>query len=856
MSGLAGLDAIGLRNLGERKGRSLLTAAGITLGVALFVGALIAAATTSRATGALADEAAGQADVLVTSHGGVAANLINPTDTGSTSTSDLARLATLSGVEAAEGVVGFPTVFEASSGERTALAVNQVLAQSSLVGVDLQAGDVFPVRTTEGRLPVAAADEVALPHELADDLGVSVGETLRASTPTGERTLTVVGVLAEEGVGRLGAVGFTSLETAQIVAGRAPDSLAFIALRLGSAQVVQDWIDTNEAAIGGGLSAVPASIAVDRLQEQLNMLAGIMTVMAAAVLFSGGYLIHLTLSMTVVERTRLYGTLHALGATRPQVRRVVVLEAVGMGAAASVVGVGLGVAVAVALNVVTARALSWVGSPSLYVAPWALAAGLAFGLVTSVLAALIPARRAARLDPIAAIRETDASPPPRPVGWLLGAAMLLAGLAGLGTSSQAVQTLALLAVLIGATRLVPPLVQPLAATVRGLVTRLSPGTGEVAVLHLAKEPSRSAATLALVMTLMATTFAVGALTVSFVRSLEDEVDRTFTNDLLLTAASSFPPDFVAAVSDHPDVRAASSWSRASTFHVDDSDGDGGSFVFLDVIDPATYFDMASYWWTEGDDASAQALLERGRAVIVPAPFAERLKIGRGDSIELRTSQGTVEFEVAALARISNVPVRLVVGVKDGRELFGVAQASMLALQVRDGVDPADAAAAIERDLGAQATFIVSTASDLRADARAQILGISNGFFVLLLLGGLVGLFGLANTLAVSIIQRVREIGVLRALGATRVQVGSMAIVEAVTLVAIAVALSVPLGWLISGPLLGATTSALGDFDAPLIVPWVMVPVIAGLGLVLGGTAAVWPARRAARTEIDSALRFE
>jgi len=304
------------------------------------------------------------------------------------------------------------------------------------------------------------------------------------------------------------------------------------------------------------------------------------------------------------------------------------------------------------------------------------------------------------------------------------------------------------------------------------------------------------------------------------------------------------------------VGAASPLSRASTFIVDQSDGAGGSFVYLDVIDPVSYFDMASYWWIDGDDATARALLERGRAVIIPAPLATRLDVGRGDPVVLRTSEGPVAFEVAGIAQLSNIPVKLVVGDKDGRDLFGVAQPSGLAIQVTRGTDVAAAAAALEQDLGPRSTFIVATAGDLRADSRAQILGISNGFFVLLLLAGLIGLFGLANTLAVSILQRLREIGILRAIGATRTQVGSMAVVEAVTLVTIAFALSVPLGALISGPLINVTTASLGDFDAPLVLPWVMVPIVATIGLVVGGAAAVWPARRAAATEIDSALRFE
>jgi putative ABC transport system permease protein len=346
------------------------------------------------------------------------------------------------------------------------------------------------------------------------------------------------------------------------------------------------------------------------------------------------------------------------------------------------------------------------------------------------------------------------------------------------------------------------------------------------VLHLAKERTRSAYTLALVMLVMAMALATASLWTSFTQSFDRGLERIYGDDLGLLASSAVTPAFLAALEDHP------------------------------AIDPDAYLQVADFGMVDGDRASLAAALRAGGALVLPAPAAERLGVGRGDTVTLRTTDGELPFTVAATVEFNNSPTTIHVGAVDGRERFGIAGSRNLVLGVADGWEPAAAAEAVEADLGHLATFITVSTDDRKADTRAQIAGGLNGFIVLILLTAVVGAFGLANTLAVSITQRSREIGVLRAIGARRRQVQAVAVVEAATLVAVAFVLAVPLGALISGPLLRTVAATIGDFTLEHRLPWASVPLLALAGAVIGAAAAGFPARRAAALDIDTALRFE
>jgi putative ABC transport system permease protein len=602
-----------------------------------------------------------------------------------------------------------------------------------------------------------------------------------------------------------------------------------------------------------GVSLVRSEDALGPVRGQVQALTASLLVVGAGILFTAGFLIYLTLSLSVAERTRLYGTVHALGATPRQVRRVVVAEALAVGLLGSVIGSGLGVGIAMVLRWATARLLAIIGGGGLVIRPTTFVAGIAMGVVTTVASALGPARRAARVEAIEAIRTTT-DPPPERDRWKRGLVLVVTGgtLLVVGTSTTVLGA-AVILVLLGSIWLVPPMIGPLASVLGRVTARASRGVGRVAVEHLVAERTRSAYTLALVMLVMAMAIAGAAIHVSFTSSIDRQNDAEFAGGLTLFAASTFPDTMVQEVAEQPGVVAVTARGNGTAAIV----GKGPDRdVIVRSLDADTFFDVSGFRFETGDPDAVRAGFARGRSVVVPKSTAHNLGVEVGDELVLSTAEGPVPFRVVATVELSNIPAVLIVSDQDGRSLFSITGNNEVQIRLEPGADAATVGHALERDLAERGPFLVVTTDQLKADTRAQIGAGINGFFILILLAGVVGMFGLANTMVVSVTTRLREIGVLRAVGARRAQVRRMVMIEAVTLVLVAVVLAVPLGIALSRPLLQAVQATLVDTTVDYAFPLAVVPVLTVVGLVVAVLASLWPVRRAVTTDIDVALRYE
>jgi putative ABC transport system permease protein len=253
----------------------------------------------------------------------------------------------------------------------------------------------------------------------------------------------------------------------------------------------------------------------------------------------------------------------------------------------------------------------------------------------------------------------------------------------------------------------------------------------------------------------------------------------------------------------------------------------------------------------GTGAGAVAML-----LELPAASAGRLGVGVGDEVVLATVEGDVPFRIVATADVGSTGTTVITSNDAGGRYFAIDAPRDLLVGLAPRADRDATAAAIEDGLADRATFLVSTFEDERADVRAQLGGAIDGFFVLLLLAGAMGVLGLANTMAVTTLQRTRELAVIRGLGARRAQVRSMILMEASTLVAVACLLGVLLGALVARPVLAAVVEGLGDLTIHYHVPWPILPVIALAAVVAAGLAAVPPIRRVNVADIEQAMRVE
>lgn len=829
------VGALGPRSFRRNAGRYVLTAVGIALGVGVVFGILLTNESITRTL----DRQLGGGDPSIVSvvpagaYGGdVAAPLVD-------------KAAKLPGVAAAYGSLGFTTPVEGGKdrvfvyGARTAKGVAQAPRTAS--------GGKAP--HLRGREPAAGRDEVVLGGGgVVKVLHAQLGGQVTLTTPTGPRTYTVSGIL-EFSSPNVRAGVETSMGAVQRATGRG-DVLDAFTIQLGRGVTRRAWVDEHSDALGPAVRIVGGNPGLEDLRNLYDTLRGGFAALAAVAMFVGAFLVFLTLSMVVIERTRLYGTLRAVGATRGQVLRVLVSEALALGVVGTVGGLVLGLGVGAGFMSLTAH-LYGIPQPRFTVPPAAWVEAVAVGVLVTLLAALIPARRAASLSPVEAIRGSYADEQRVSRWWIVGAVCLAAGVALAGLVRSSVDQVSSPLILLGAVLLAPLVTAPLALAAGRFSARLAPALGEIGVLHLVKERRRSAYTLALVMVVLALILAVGGVHRSYRATQELSLARSLPADLAVTSGQRVDNEYEQRVGETPGVQAVTELRFGDAQVL----GRGREHVFLTIVDPSTFFAVQPVPWSDGSDASARDALLRGNAVALPQGLARRFGVRRGGTVAIATSVGTRRFKVAGTYPTNDAQARITVGLLDARRYFNAGPANVLAVRVTPGRDATAVGHAIERRMADHGGAFTRPTSLDKARFRKSLDDYFRLSYAVLLVAGAMGLLGLGNTLAMSVVRRTREIGVLRAVGAYRSQVRRLVVVEAATLSIVALVLAIPLGWLLSVTILRSSETALGVVIA-YRAPWALIPAVGGLAVLSAGIASVAPARRASRVEPVTALRFE
>jgi putative ABC transport system permease protein len=400
--------------------------------------------------------------------------------------------------------------------------------------------------------------------------------------------------------------------------------------------------------------------------------------------------------------------------------------------------------------------------------------------------------------------------------------------------------------------LVPLLLRPVSSLLGKLTNRMARGVGDIAVLHLVKERSRSAYTLALVMVVMAMLLATGGLYLSVRNGIGEIVDRQFGADVFVQARVPDDGTFGAKLAREPGVKHITP-IRFGFASAIDSKGKQRDF-FIRTIEPDSYFAVSSYFWKHGNDTDAKNALTRGGAVIVSEEVARELDAKVGDKITINTINGKHTFAVAATYIGAAGPPEISMGIKDARTYLSASRPFAYALSVKPGTSPDKVQSSIKTSLASYQPD-TQTSADAKNQARDQISTYFQIVYAILLIAAIVGLLGLANTLAMSVLQRFREIGILRAIGVTRSQAWRMVLVESTTMGLTAFVLSIPLGILLTYLVVRGTSQGFG-FSIPTIYPWIWIPFVALFGIFIAVVAAIAPGRRAARLQVVTALQYE
>jgi putative ABC transport system permease protein len=837
---------VALRQLLGHKLRLALTALAVALGVAFVAGTFVLSDTMTKAFDGLYQGLSKGTDVTVQ-----AANAFDSIENiGVTRPIDqslVKQLRTVPGVAGAGGGISGYALVIAKDG--TSMQPGGAPTIGASVFDDRALAGGFSFRA--GRAP-SGPTEMVLDKATAAKAGYALGDRVPVVFQTGRAEFTLVGISGfGESDSLLGAtVASFDLHTAQKHLGQ-PGKVNEIRLRADSGVSADQLRDRVAAQLPSGIEALTTTDLTAQQSKQtaegLQFFTTFLLVFAMVSLLVGAFLIWNTFSVLVAQRTREIALLRAVGARRGQVMTGVVLEALIVGAVSSAAGLGLGLGLALGLHALLASIGIDLPTTSLVLAPRTVVVTFAVGIVITVVSALVPARAATKVAPIAALREaTPAEKAPSRWRTLAGLALTAAGVVVLILAATSVSLslvgLGVLAAFIGLVVLGPDLARLTARLVRhGRPT----GWG-MAARTIGRSPRRSATT-ALALTIgLALVTAVTVTASSTKASVTDLLDRTSKADLIVMsssqAAQGFSPEVAQALRSVPgvDTVAEMRFTRAKVY---------GGISSVAALPPdaekAVDLQVGSGSFTS---------LDRGTiAVSTDEAKARGLKVG--DTVDVVfTETGSVPLKVVATyGNDAFLNASYVVSLSEIDQHVSTKLDSAVLVTAAPGTDPTALRKAATTALtGFPGLSIDDPAGFAANQAKSidQLLGIVTA---LLLLAVIVALLGIVNTLALSVLERTRELGLLRAVGAQRTQVTALVRREAVLMAGLGALVGVALG-------VGAGVAlarGLSDMGLQVVdVPWLRLVVYLLAALAAGVLAAWAPGRRAARVDVLRAVTAE
>jgi putative ABC transport system permease protein len=721
-----------------------------------------------------------------------------------------------------------------------------------------------PLTLVEGAWP--GPNEVVIDKETASKEDFEVGETVGVQVEGPVEELRVSGITQFSSgltIGGATLAGF-DLPTAQRLmkkVGRL-DEIAVAAKPDVSdeelaAEIEEILPDGTQVKTGGAQASDDAA----ETNEFITFLQGFLLAFGGIALFVGAFVIANSLSITIAQRTRELATLRTLGASRRQVLRSILAESLIVGVVASVVGLFLGLLLAEGLFWLFEAVGFTLPNTGLVFLPRTAVVALLAGVLVTVFASLRPALRATRVPPIAAVREGATLPPGRfaryrwigaVVTIVLGFAALLYGLFGSGLSTTAVLVwmgLGALLIFLGVALFSSHLVSPLARLLGWPGARFGGVAGTLARQNALRNTQRTASTAAALMIGLALVTLVATLAAGIVQTFRGAVDdlwKESESDYAITAQNNFSPipvDAADAAAQAPRVVAVMN-VRTGEVRV------FGETTFATAVDP-TARELINLTWKEGSQDVLANLGDDG--AFVDDGYADDYDLVVGDPVDLTFPSG--EIRRFAVEGIFDPP--------SGGSPFGSVTVSTAAwdeevenprnlytfLAVEGDVTDENTQA-LEAALADFPNAKVSTREQFIDNQISALNSILNILYVLLALSVLVSLFGIVNTLVLTVFERTREIGMLRAIGMTRRQIRRMIRWESIITALIGAAIGIVLGIVLAALLIARVDFIDFAFPTGQVVIFVLAAILVGI------VAAVFPARRAAKLDPLRAISYE
>jgi putative ABC transport system permease protein len=855
--------ALVLRGFLQRKLRVLLTAIAIALGVALMAGTYILTDTINNSFAGIFKTADKNSSVVITPTESLGSNVT--AETSPITDAMLERVRQVPGVAKAAGSIFTTGTFLNLHGKRLT-TTNAPAFVGSPEPEPFKS--FFPV---QGRF-AATADEVALDQATVERAHLKLGDQIEIAAKAPVKRYTLVGILkfaSGQSFGGAGTALLTLAEARRITGEQGRfDQLDVAAASGVSPDQLRDRIRAVlPRTVTVRTGAQQAAKETSNLEENLGFLRTFLLVFAYVALFVGAFIIFNTFSITVAQRTREFGLLRTLGASRRQILRSVIFEGILLGVTGSVLGLLAGIGIAPALDQLFKAFGADLPDSGTVLEARTIVVSLLAGTIVTLLAGLAPALRATRVPPIAALREGVEIPPRAPLTRGRYAVPILLGLVVLRLVISIVQgdgagTIAII-VAIGLVIMYVRLRQrsrgrhyrvvPALARVVGTLVSWRGITGRLARENAIRQPGRTMVTAAALMIGLALVTFVAVLADGTKASIDKAVSRSFAGDLIVENSQSggeqgIPTLVAPALRRVPGV--ASVTPIAFTVGRPHGSSENASIT---AIEPASFQRAYRIEWKQGSAATLLGLDETG--AIATKGYAEKHHLKVGQRVTLLTpSEKHVTLTIRGIATdearlLANFTITLPLA----RTQFGVREDALDFVSYTPGVSNAQVQPAVDRLLAASFPQAKSrTAAQFKQDQANQIDTLLTLIYVLLALSVIVSLFGIVNTLILSIYERTRELGMMRAIGTSRKQVRQMIRYESIITALIGGVLGIVVG-VLGGVILGLVLSGSGFV---LSIPFGTLAILLLVSALAGVIAAQAPARRAARLDMLQALASE
>lgn len=844
---------LAIRYLRGRRLRTALTTLAIVFGVMLLFGlnGILPAMMQSLQSSMVA--ATGKTDLVVTSK-----------STGVFPMTVVDAVSRTDGVAASTPILRVPVALQANK---------YPIGTVSIIGVDPEtAVTVRPYPVANGRFLTAedltfgrswtglgTDPAVTLPASTATALGLGVGDTFEVPSAFGTTKLDVVGVLDVLTVPG-NDEAYVALPVAQAMLGTG-DRISEVdaAIKSGADRAVVTA--TVQKAVGAAYNTGGVEN-TSSLFASLKIGAFIINMFGVFALVMAGFIILNTFRTVVSERRHDIGMLRAIGASRRTILGMFLTESLAQG----VLGTVLGIAAGYALSSLAMSGLSSiyndllhlsVGKPVFLPSTWALAIGMGVGV--TVLSALIPARAAARITPLDAMRPQMGDVYEKVVtkrAWA-GAVIIAFAVAGLASHNSGLVGASSVVFLVGLSLLTPALVKPVTDAFGKAINLTFRQEGALARANLQRNAGRAAVTASAMMVSVAVVIALLGTFTSVFDGFITYIDKAMGADFLVVPSNLLLSTGTVGANDKllSEIKATNGVGDVATLRVGRA-AMGATSLQVIGIDPVAYQKVASFEFSDGSSQADLSKLGTGSTIMVNGIFAAQNSLAKGDKLTLETPAGTKTYTIVAVGS-DYLNAKLATTYVSQAELerdFGITTDVVIMANAGPGADKAAVLASLKTTLKHYPAFALYDTKqwrDLQVGTFQQVYGAM--YFMLFVLA-IPSLLALLNTLAIGVLARTREIGMLRAIGSTRKQIRRMVIAESLLLASLGTVLGMLAGVWLGYSMVDAMNTV--GFKMPYFFPYNGLAIALVIGILFGVLAAVIPARQATKLDIVAALHYE